>query len=227
MKVSIHQPQYMPWLPYFIKIDRSDLFIFLDNVDFQKNGLQNRNKIKTDKGDIWLTVPVKQKLGQKIKDTQIANQTNWQRKHWQTILQFYRNAKYFNEYAYQFEEYYHNYFENLGELNILITKLMMRCLDINTPTIRSSQMKSKGVASDLVLNLCRESEATSYISGNGGKNYLDLEQFSKYKIDVNFDKPNLTDFYTQLYPEVGFVPHLSAIDVIFNCGKLWKNEFGI
>ena len=63
MKVGIHQPHYLPWLPYFIKIAKCDIFIVLDNVDFQKNGLQNRNQIKTDKGYQWLTVPVEHKLG--------------------------------------------------------------------------------------------------------------------------------------------------------------------
>ena len=76
MKISIHQPQYIPWLPYFLKISNSDCFIFLDSVDFQKNGVQNRNEIKTAQGRHWLTIPVSQNLGQKIKDTEINNNLN-------------------------------------------------------------------------------------------------------------------------------------------------------
>ena len=68
MKVAVHQPQYLPWLPYFLKIENADLFIFLDTVAFQKNGIQNRNKIKTAQGGQWLTVPVRQNLGQKIEE---------------------------------------------------------------------------------------------------------------------------------------------------------------
>ena len=98
MKISIHQPQYIPWLPYFLKIANSDCFIFLDSVDFQKNGIQNRNKIKTAQGEQWLTVPVKQHLGQKIYDTAIDDSKNWKKKHWQTIKQCYSKAPLFSLY---------------------------------------------------------------------------------------------------------------------------------
>ena len=73
MNIGIHQPQYLPWLPYFLKIDQSDVFVILDTVDFQKNGLQNRNQIKTNQGAQWLTVPVRQQLGQKIIDVRVDN----------------------------------------------------------------------------------------------------------------------------------------------------------
>ena len=106
MRVSIHQPQYLPWLPYFQKIEESDLFIFLDNVDFQKNGLQNRNQIKTANGAQWLTVPVKQSLGQKIVETRIANSNLWRKKHWQTIRQNYGKAQAFSQYERQLEHFY-------------------------------------------------------------------------------------------------------------------------
>ena len=89
MIVSIHQPQYMPWLPYFSKIDKSDLFIFLDSVDFQKNGLQNRNEIKTAQGRNWLTIPVHHKSGQKIYETTMPHNVNWKKKHLQTLRSFY------------------------------------------------------------------------------------------------------------------------------------------
>ena len=85
MIISIHQPQYLPWDNFFKKIKKSDCFIFLDNVEFQKNGLQNRNQIKTSNGPIWLTVPIKQKHGQKISDVEIDNSKDWKKKHWKTI----------------------------------------------------------------------------------------------------------------------------------------------
>ena len=98
MKVSIHQPQYLPWPPYFKKIDEADLFIILDSVDFQKNGLQNRNQIKTSQGAHWLTVPVEQHLGQKISEVRIQNSPNWRKKHWQAIQQNYSKAPFYSTY---------------------------------------------------------------------------------------------------------------------------------
>ena len=80
MKLSIHQPQYLPWLSYFLKIEKSDNFVFLDNVNFQKNGLQNRNKIKNSNGEFWLTVPILHNTGQKIIDVKINNKINWKKK---------------------------------------------------------------------------------------------------------------------------------------------------
>ncbi len=73
MIVSIHQPQYLPWLPYFSKINISDVFVFLDNVQFQKNGLQNRNELKNSSGRFWVTVPISVKLGDTICNVEIVN----------------------------------------------------------------------------------------------------------------------------------------------------------
>ena len=84
MIVSIHQPQYMPWLPYFSKISRADTFIFLDNVQFQKNGLHNRNELKNSNGRFWLTVPVSAHLGDKLKEVKTVN-AEWSKKHIKSI----------------------------------------------------------------------------------------------------------------------------------------------
>ena len=94
MKISIHQPQYIPWVPYFLKIAQSDLFVFLDTVSFQKNGLQNRNKIKTPQGAEWLTVPVQQKLSTPINEVKLVK-GNWQKKHVKSLQSNYRKSKEF------------------------------------------------------------------------------------------------------------------------------------
>jgi hypothetical protein len=92
MRIAIHQPQYMPWLPYFQKIDSCDLFVCLDQVAYQKNGLQNRNMLVNGQGKFWLTVPIEQKLGVKIKDVKISSGTSWRRKHLETIRHSYRRC---------------------------------------------------------------------------------------------------------------------------------------
>ena len=223
MNISIHQPQYLPWLPLLLKIEQSDLFIFLDNVDFQKNGLQNRNQIKSSQGLIWLTVPIYQKLGQKIIDVKIVSDKIWRKKHWQTIQVCYRKAPYFKFYKEALEAIYVNEWSSLCNLNIEIMKMLMEFMDIKTPTIRSSQMKARGQASDLIHNLCLEVGATQYISGIGGKEYLNPSTFYNSGIDLVYKSYSLPKEYPQLFNQSGFFNSLSVIDIIFNCGQDWRN----
>jgi hypothetical protein len=222
MVLGIHQPQYLPWLPYFLKAAEADVFILLDSVDFQKNGLQNRNQIKTAQGPLWLTVPVKQRLGQTIGDVQVDNTANWRRKHWQTIQQSYRKAAAFEAHAADLEQLYSQEWASLNELNTRVFMLMLRWLGLERPIMRSSQMEAKGRGSELVLNLCREAGATRYISGTGGHNYLDERAFQDAGIDVVYRPPVLPGPYPQQYPQAGFLNSLSALDVILNCGAAWR-----
>ena len=223
MNISIHQPQYLPWLPLLLKIEQSDLFIFLDNVDFQKNGLQNRNQIKSSQGLIWLTVPIYQKLGQKIIDVKIVSDKIWRKKHWQTIQVCYRKAPYFKFYKEALEAIYVYEWSSLCNLNIETMKMLMKFMDIKTPTIRSSQMKATGQASDLIHNLCLEVGATQYISGIGGKEYLNPSTFYNSGIDLVYKSYSLPKEYPQLFNQSGFFNSLSVIDIILNCGQDWRN----
>ena len=223
MNVAIHQPQYLPWLPYLMKIEESDVFIFLDTVDFQKNGLQNRNQIKTAQGAHWLTVPVRQQLGQKIRGVKIDTSIDWRRKHWQTIQQCYRKAPAFNAYEKDLEAFYAREWDGLNELNIELTMLMLRWMNIRTQIMRSSQMKATGAASDLVLNLCLEAGATRYLSGTGGKNYIEPEAFEKAGVEIVYRPSVLPEAYPQLFPQAGFINHLSALDITLNCGEAWRS----
>jgi len=199
------------------------VFIILDTVDFQKNGLQNRNQIKTAEGAHWLTVPVRQQLGQKILDVKIDNTREWRRKHWRALQQNYRKASAFEIYAQELDQFYSCEWSGLNELNIQLIVMMMRWMSICTPILRSSQMKATGDASELVLNLCLEVGATRYISGAGGKNYLDFEAFDSAGVEVVYRRSVLPENYPQLYPGAGFVNHLSAIDLILNCGGSWRS----
>jgi len=220
--ISIHQPQYIPWLPYFLKADESDLFIILDTVDFQKNGLQNRNQINTANGPLWLTVPVKQKSKQKIIDVQINNNIDWKKKHWSTLLQNYRKADAFKNYIDEIENIFSQEWQYLSDLNMLIMTKMFTWLEIDTPILRSSEMSGQGNGSELVLNLCLEVGATKYLSGLGGHNYLDEVAFKEASIDIVYKPPELPAFYSQQFPKLEFVNNLSALDIIFNCGVEWR-----
>jgi len=224
MKVAIHQPQYVPWLPYFLKIEESDVFIILDSVDFQKNGLHNRNQIKTSQGVQWLTVPVKQQLGQKICDVKIDETGDWCRKHWQTIRQSYGKAIAFKSYEEDLKGLYEREWQSLNELNIELITSIMLWLNIKTPIIRSSQMDAVGNASDLVLNLCLEVGADRYLSGTGGKSYLDENAFNSAGVAITYRPAVFPERYPQLFPKIGFINHLTALDILFNCGESWRTQ---
>jgi hypothetical protein len=225
MIVSIHQPQYFPWLPYFLKVEESEVFILLDSVDFQKNGLQNRNQIKTAQGAQWLTVPVRQKLGQKIIEVQIDNKVDWKKKHWMTIQQNYGKAKAFNYYAKDIEDVFSQDWFSLNDLNTHLFTLMMGWLGIESKIKRSSEMKSGGKGSELILNLCLEAGAKRYLSGAGGKNYLEEKEFLEAEVEIVYCESELPKYYPQLHPQAGFINSLSALDIILNCGQKWRNYF--
>lgn len=220
--VSIHQPQYLPWLPYYLKVDESDTFIFLDSVDFQKNGLQNRNQIKTAQGPLWLTVPVRQKAGQKIVDVKINCGVGWRKKHWQAIQQNYRKADAFKHYAEEIENVFLRDWFSLNELNMHFFRLMLRWMNIERNTLRSSEMKVTGSGSELVLNLCLAVGATRYISGTGGHNYLDEATFRDAGVEIIYRSPVLPLPYAQQYARAGFINNLSTLDLILNCGQGWR-----
>jgi hypothetical protein len=223
MIVSIHQPQYFPWLPYFLKLGKSDVFILLDSVDFQKNGLQNRNQIKTAQGAQWLTVPVCQNLGQKILEVKIDNKVDWKKKHWLTIQQSYRKAKAFNCYAQGIEDVFSQDWTWLNDLNIHLFKLMKGWLGIDCQIKRSSEMRSRGKGSELILNLCLETGATQYASGTGGQNYLEEDSFLEAGVEIIYYEPELPTSYPQLHPQAGFLNSLSVLDMILNCGQDWRS----
>lgn len=222
MIVSIHQPQYLPWVPYFLKIAESELFIILDSVDFQKNGLQNRNRIKTVQGGSWLTVPVCQKLGQKIRDVENNNDVEWRKKHWNTIAQNYSKAPSFRKYADELEEVYRRDWTLLVDLNMCMLEMMVRWMEIGTRMIRSSAMKAAGKGSNLVLNLCREVGATRYVSGVGARSYLSEEAFQAAGVEIVYRAPVFPDPYPQQHSKLGFLNDLSALDIVLNCGDEWR-----
>ena len=219
MIVSIHQPQYLPWLGYFDKIAKSNIFVFLDDVQYKKNEWQNRNKIKTAQGWQWLTVPVSYKFGQCISKVLISNAVNWRKKHLTALTTNYNKARYFDECGDFFQDLYNQDWEYLAELNIYIIKYLVKILDIKTNLVRASEFKLEDRGTAHLVNICKKLGADTYLSGVGGRDYLELKEFEKEKIDVIFQ-----DFqhpvYTQTYENnIGFQSHMSIVDLLFNCGK--------
>lgn len=230
MIVSIHQPQYLPWVGYFDKIYKSDIFVFLDDVQFKKNEWQNRNKIKTKKGWQWITVPVLKRFPQRISEVLINNTVNWRRKHFTALVTNYSKARCFAEYKETFKNIYSKQWEYLAELNIYIIEVLVKILGIRTPLLRASSLKLKGKDTLRLVNICQRLGAETYLSGIGGRDYLDLEQFRRQNIRVVFQDFNHPVYSQRYESNLGFVPNMSIVDLLFNQGsnslKILKGKTG-
>ena len=215
MRVAIHQPQYLPWLGYFDKIDQVDLFVILDNVQFKKNEWQNRNRIKSAQGWQWMTVPVLHHHPENICDVQINNREDWNRKHLHALEINYRRAPFFRNYHPFFQDLYNKEWLTLDVLNRTTVEFLMEALGIKRPVLLASRMKLRDEPTDRLIDICRVVGADTYLTGKGGENYLALDRFEEANLQVvyqNFQHP----VYAQLYGP--FEPALSAVDLLFNCG---------
>ncbi|MEW6096799.1 MAG: WbqC family protein [bacterium] len=220
MIVGIHQPEHLPWLGFWNKLYKSDLFVLLDNTQFRKNYFQNRNRIRTANGWTWITVPVltKDKTTQQINEVKINNVTDikWQKKHWKTIEQNYLKSPYFNEYREIFYKFYLNKWTKLADLNINFIYTIKEILGIKTEIVVGSSLEDvRGERSDLLLDICKKVGATTYLSGRFGKDYLEVSKFRKENINVVFQEFN-HPVYSQVFKP--FIPEMSIIDLIFNEG---------
>ncbi len=215
--IGIHQPEYLPWLGFCKKMSQCDIFVFFDDVQFEKKEFQNRNKIRTYNGMTTLTVPVIAKQQSKINQVKIDNTKNWANKHVKSILSNYSKSQYFKNYKEEIEKIYNNKFNSLLELNLKLIELFKTHLDIKTKTFLSSELNVDGKGSEKILNICRKLNGDTYISGAiwASKN-LDISKFQKNGIEVilqNFVHPT----YKQCYEQ--FIPNMSTIDLLFNEGE--------
>lgn len=218
-KIGIHQPEHLPWLGFIHKVMSVDEFVLLDNVQFRKKYFQNRNKIRTNRGEQWLTVPLKKKHSdQKINEIEISYDQDWQSKNLNLIKINYIKAKYFGEYFEDLKMIYKTEFGLLRDLNIELIKFILQKFEIRTKLYVSSELLDdlgQG-GTNVNLNICKKLNADVYLSGAFGKDYLDISKFEKEDIQVEFQ-----DFehpiYKQLYDP--FISNMSSIDVLFNYGK--------
>ena len=217
MILTAHQPVYLPWLGLFHKIALADLFISFDQVQYQPKDWNNRNRIKTPQGPIWLSVPVLRKgyLERTISDIEINNQEPWARKHWRSLKLAYGKAPHFNRYAGFFEDTYERRWESLVELNTHMLKWFLETLAINVPVRSAGEWQFQGEKSALVLDMCLQVGATHYIFGAQGRDYADVAAFEAAGV-----KPHFQDYVHPRYPQLHgeFVSHLSVVDLLFNCG---------
>jgi len=216
MIVSIHQPQYLPWLGYFDKIRKADAFVFLDNVQFKKNEWQNRNKIKTAQKWQWLSVPVIHRFGQKIFEVKINNTVAWTKKHLNALISNYSKAPFFKDHIVFFEKAYAREWEYLADINIHLIDYLARALGMGDKKfVKASKWQLREGNTERLIDICKLLGADIYFSGKDGAKYLNLEEFEKEGIRVIFQ-----DYHHPTYPQLfgSFEPYLSVIDLLFNCG---------
>ncbi|MDI6780923.1 MAG: WbqC family protein [bacterium] len=219
MIVSIHQPDYLPWLGFFDKICLCDVFVLLDNVQFSKNYFTNRNKIRTSQGWTWLTVPVlsKGKSEQRIDEVKINNisEKKWAEKQWKTIEQNYKKAPFFSEHADFFYRLYSKEWDSLTELNKTIIYYLVDAFELKTRICEVAEIKAEGNGTELLFNICQALGANTYLSGAFGKEYLDEDLFSNHGIKVIYQEFSHPEYKQVFEP---FIPNMSAIDLILNYG---------
>ena len=214
MRVAIHQPQYFPWPPYVHKVLSADIFVYLDSVQFSKNGVQNRNQIKTAQGPLWLTIPVRNHLGQLLKDTKVAD-AGATRKHWKTIRTSYARTPGFTRWQTELEHLLDRDTEFLLEPAIDSTEWMLTKLNVRTERIKASELDGTGgEASKLVASICGALRATSYLTGTGALAYLDERDFAEIGCELVVQQWNP---FTYEQVNGDFVPDLSTLDLLLNC----------
>jgi len=221
MILTAHQPVYLPWLGLFHKIALADQFCIFDRVQYQTKDFNNRNKIKTQAGEIWLSVPVESKnhFDTLICDIKII-QSNWRKKHLKSLQLAYQKSPYFDQYFAEIEAIIMKQHTFLSDLNHDLLRIMLKWFKINCAVVKASDYNFQGSKSDLVLDMCQILGASSYIFGAQGKDYADAEKFSQANINIYFQ-----DYTHPCYPQLHgeFKPYMSALDLLFNVGEQARN----
>lgn len=225
MIVTIHQPNYLPYLGFFDKMKKADVFVIYDDAQFNKADFQHRNRIRIYSGWKWLTVPIVKK---RIPINEILIKNNpdtkgvyWYDEHFAIIEKIYDHSPYFIQYEDKLKDIYSNHYEKLVDLNVAFIDLIKEGFDLKTDIVLSSEMGFDSSSTQKIIDIVETLGGDTYISGSMGRSYLDTTLFEKHGIDLQFQ-----DFehpvYNQNYED--FVPNLSAIDALFNVGNVFDQK---
>lgn len=217
-RVAIVQSSYIPWKGYFDLIRAADEFILLDDVQFTKRDWRSRNRIKTNDGLLWLTIPVHTtgRSGQAIQDVLISDD-GWAYRHWQTIRRAYARAPFFEAYAPLIERLYAKPAANrLSAVNRSFIDTIAGALAIETCISWSSDYAPSGGRNERLIDLCTRAGATEYLSGPSARDYLDVPAFADAGISVRFADYSGYPEYAQVHPP--FEHAVSALDLLFCAG---------
>jgi hypothetical protein len=214
--LAIHQPHYMPWLGYLAKWAAADVFVFLDTVQYEKNGWQNRNRIKTAAGPQWLTLPVHARLGTPLAEVRLDAAQPWQKRHLRALELAYGRAPHFAAHRDGLAALYAARWERLAPLAAASAEWLARAAGIATPARPASTLAADDAdPTARLVALCRAAGADTYLAGGHGARYMDARRFAEAGIRVlyqTYEHP----VYAQQHGE--FVPFLSAVDLLLTHG---------
>jgi hypothetical protein len=233
MIVAAHQPHFLPWLGYLDKLAKSEVFVVMDDLQFEKENFQNRNRMKLAGGPHWLTVPLlRGSQTDRICDKRIDNtgrggRHHWQRRIWRTLEVHYGKAAHWERYAPALEDVFVRRWDLLVELDLHMLELARNWFGITRPIVRASSLGLTGAKTERILAMCRAVGAKTYLTGRGGSaTYLDTAAFARAGVGLvwqRFHHPH----YAQRYAGLGFASHLGFLDLLLNCGPdapaiLWQ-----
>lgn len=219
MKVGIHQPDYIPWLGYFYKIHLSDVFIHLDDAQFSNEAAHNFNEIKTSQGSFRIKFPVEYHFGDTIMQARPRYELKWKEKHLRTFEMNYSKAHFFKDVYPEFKDVFMVEYASVSELNIAINEFIARKFGLSTVFVRSSEYGISTKREEKVIDLCLAVGGDCYISGNGARVYQEESHFTEKGLKLSY-LPYQPITYPQLWRE--FLPCMSVLDYVFNCGYDWE-----
>ncbi len=228
MIITIHQPNYFPYPGFFHKLSLADTFVVMDDIQYQYD-YTNRNKIVANNTEGWTRIIVPTKKQHKffaINNVEINNELPWRETNWRQIYESYKDSKFFNLYQEYLESLYKKEWTHLFAINLEIIKKTMEWLDIKIKIVLESQLDVSGNATERLVNVCKTIGADTYVSGIGGKTYLDERLFAENKIKLVYQ--NYTPIVYSQQLSKSFIPNLSILDLLANVGpnsmKLIKNN---
>ena len=222
--VVIHQPDYLSHLAFFHRFLKADLWVILDQVQYvsgTSRSWQNRDKLKTAQGAKWITVPV-QKAPHRTPINQILlAETNWREDHLNLLQDSYGKAAHYEEIIPYVRELYAFRGTRLAEFSLKSADMLLGLFDLDIPKVFASDLQPVGKSNEMLVDILKKVQADRYLSGVGARAYFEAGPFATAGIEVlwqNFKPP----IYPQLYGE--FIPGLSSIDLLFNCGIAKSRE---
>ena len=218
--ISVHQPNYIPWLGYFYKISQSDCFVFLDDAQYSNEGMHNFHYIKTPKGPLRLKITVQQTLGDKINEVRTKDELDWKTNHLRLIEANYKKAKFFEETYSDLRSLISREYNSLATLNSSIISFICNKLGINVEFVNSSDLKILTTREEKILDLCSALKAEVYYSGTGARSYQKEENFIKRGIQLRYSEYQPFEYFQQWN---GFNKNVSIIDYLMNYGYDWEN----
>jgi len=221
----IHQPDFMPYLGFFDRLLHADVFVLLDNAQYvnaTSRSWTNRDKIKTPQGERWITVSVKKApRDTAINRIELSDHVDWRGDHLNLLRQNYRKAAFFDEIYPRLEAFYARPFTLLADFNRASIEFLLELFDIHIEIVLAGTLKASGRSNELLVEILKEIGADRYLSGVGARAYFRPEPFEQARIEVKWQ-----DFLHPVYPQLhgDFIPYLSSIDLLLNCGIARSRE---